>query len=104
MTKKFKTKKPLNKKLLIIIGCFIVLYIKSTLFTFIGASNSGTSFNAIGINIYAIIPHLAILGIIILPVFLFKDNARVRYLICIDILYSILLIAIFGIIEQVAIT
>ena len=93
MTKKFKTKRTLNKKLLIMIGFFILLYFKSTMFTFIGASNSGTSINPIGIEIYLIIPHLAILGVIIFPAFLFKEKGRIRYLICIDILYSLLLIA-----------
>ncbi|HEY5524627.1 MAG TPA: hypothetical protein VIK26_04720, partial [Clostridium sp.] len=93
MTKKLKPKRTLNKKLLSMIGFFILLYFKSTMFTFIGASDSGTSINTIGINIYSIIPYLAILGLIIFPAFLFKEKGRIRYLICIDILYSLLLIA-----------
>lgn len=93
MTKKFKTKKTINKKLLSMIGFFILLYFKSIMFTFIGASTAGTNINAIGINVYTIIPYLAILGVIIFPAFLFKGKGRIRYIIGIDILYSLLLIA-----------
>lgn len=86
-------KKKINKKIILLIGFFILLYFKSTMFTFIGSTNSGTSISAVGIEPYLIIPHLAILGVIIFPAFFFKEKGAMKYLIVIDTLYSILLIA-----------
>ncbi|MDD6794840.1 MAG: LTA synthase family protein [Clostridiaceae bacterium] len=86
-------KKKVSSKLLFLMGFFVLLYFKSTMFTFIGSTNAGTSISAVGIEPYLIIPHLAILGIIIFPAFFFKEKAATKYLIIIDLLYSVLLIA-----------
>ena len=85
--------KKINKKIPLIITFFLILYAKSMILTFMSSSNSGTSFYGVSFDIYLIIPHLAILGLIIFPALLFKDRALIKYLIITDILYSILLIA-----------
>ena len=47
---------------------------------------------AISFNITTIVPHMAILGIIVFPALFFRNRSFLRCLLIIDILYSILLI------------
>lgn len=70
-----------------------ILYIKGAILTSFICSNNGMSFNGIGINKSLIIPHLAILGIIVFPCLLFKGRSSVKYLIFVDIIYSIFIIS-----------
>jgi lipoteichoic acid synthase len=71
---------------------FFILYIKSLILTFMSASNSGFSFYGVPFDIRLMIAHLAILGIIIFPSLIFKGKASIRYLITINLIYSIFMI------------
>ena len=77
------------KWIILIIG---VLYIKELIFTSLICSNNGILFNGIETDKALLIPHLAILGIIIFPCLLFKGRASIKYLIFVDIIYSIFII------------
>ncbi|MBE6053563.1 MAG: LTA synthase family protein [Clostridium sartagoforme] len=71
----------------------IILYIKSFLFAlFITFDNGIFNINGVGINIFLILPHLAILGVLVLPALMFKGKNSIKYLLFIDIIYSILII------------
>ena len=85
-------KKVINKKVLIVIGFLLILYLKNLVFAAIGSSNAGVSFSGISFNITTIVPHMAILGIIVFPALFFRNRSFLRCLLIIDILYSILLI------------
>lgn len=69
----------------------LILYIKSMLFTFIGASNDGRGINGVEIDIFLIIPHVALIAILVFLSLFFKKG-RINYLITLDIVYSIFLI------------
>lgn len=82
----------LTKETKNILWFWIILYIKSIAFTFILASNTGNFFYGVSYDYRLVIFHLAILGIIILPALLFKQG-RNKYLIIVDFIYTIILIA-----------
>ena len=69
-----------------------ILYIKGILLTLFIASNNGYSFGGVIIEKALIIAHLAILGILVFPSLMFKDKTSLKYLICIDIIYTIFII------------
>ena len=70
-----------------------ILYIKEFLFAlFISLDNGIFNMNGVGINIFLILPHLAILGIIVLPALMFKGKNFIKYLLFIDIIYTLLII------------
>lgn len=85
--------KKISKEVMLIIGVFVLMHLKSIIFTSIISSNTGNSFYATSFDMYALVPHLAILGILIFPAFLFAHKNSFKYLITINTLYSILLIA-----------
>lgn len=85
--------KKTSKELMLIIKIFVLMHLKSIIFTSIISSNTGKSFYATSFDIYGLVPHLAILGILIFPAFLFANKNSFKYLIIINTLYSILLIA-----------
>ena len=71
-----------------------ILYLKGFLFTlFISVDNGIRAINGVGINVFLTIAHLAILGIVIFPCLMFKGNNSLKYLIIIDIIYTVLLIS-----------
>lgn len=77
----------------IIIGMVIILFIKTVIFTSIGSSKFGTSFWGTGYDSPLIFAHVSYLIIMIAPCFFLKGKKEITYLIIIDILYSLLLIA-----------
>lgn len=77
------------KWIILIIG---ILYIKGLIFTSFIGSDNGLLFNGIEIDKALLMPHLAILGIIIFPCLFFKGRSSIKYLIFIDIIYSIFII------------
>lgn len=71
-----------------------ILYLKGFLFTlFISFDNGIHTINGVGINVFLTIAHLAILGIVIFPCLMFKGNNSLKYLIIVDIIYTVLLIS-----------
>lgn len=71
-----------------------ILYIKSFLFTlFISFDNGIFNVNGVGINVLLTLAHLAILGIVVFPCLMFKGENSLKYLICIDIIYTVLIIS-----------
>lgn len=85
--------KKLDKKTVLIILVTLSLFIKGLLFTFIGASSDGTSFWGVSIDIPLIFAHISMILLLTFPAFLLKRKAAIRYLIIIDVLYTLLLIA-----------
>jgi len=84
--------KKIDKRIFWAIIMVIILYIKSLILTFMSSSNSGFGLYGVSVDIRLMLPHLAILGIIIFPSLMLKGKSQVRYLIIIDIIYSILII------------
>lgn len=80
--KKLKVK---NKGIMLLL---ISLYIKCLMFILVGAANGGISF-----TLKTLIPQVGILGIIASPILFFKERGRLKYIITVDALYSLLLIA-----------
>ena len=62
----------INKRILWTSIVVAILYIKSLLLTFMSASNDGYGIYGIPFDIRLILPHLAILSIIILPSLMLK--------------------------------
>lgn len=83
----------ISKKTILIIMVTLFMFLKGIIFTFIGASTDGVSFGGVVIDFQLIFAHIAILGLLVFPAFLFKKKGVFRYLIVIDLLYSVLLIA-----------
>lgn len=77
-------------KWIILITC--ILYIKGIVLTLLISSNNGYSFAEIEIEKNLIIAHLAMLLVLVLPCLIFKDKGSIKYLIFIDIIYSIFII------------
>lgn len=70
-----------------------ILYIKGFLFAlFISFANGIFNINGVGINIFVILAHLAILGVFIFPCLMFKGKNLIKYLIIIDVVYTLLII------------
>lgn len=70
-----------------------ILYIKGFLFAlFISFDNGIFNINGVGINIFVILAHLAILGVFIFPCLMFKGKNLIKYLIIIDVVYTLLII------------
>lgn len=70
-----------------------ILYLKGFLFTlFISFDNGIYAINGVGINVFLTIAHLAILGIVIFPCLMFKGKNSLKYIIIVDIIYTLLLI------------
>jgi len=82
----------INKRILWTSIVVAILYIKSLLLTFMSASNDGYGIYGIPFDIRLILPHLAILSIIILPSLMLKGKSSVKYLIIINLIYSIFMI------------
>lgn len=74
---------------------FVIFILKTIIFLKVGTSEGGRSFDGWTLpnNIYTIIEYLALLAILIFPSFICKGKNQLRYLLIIDCLYSILLIA-----------
>ncbi|MEG1483466.1 LTA synthase family protein [Clostridium sp.] len=74
---------------------FIILIIKTGIFLKIGTSQYGTNFKGrdLPTNIFTIIAYLSLIAIIVLSVFLFKGKNQLKYLIFVDCMYTLLLIA-----------
>lgn len=75
--------------IILIIG---ILYIKGLIFTSFINSDNGLLFSGIEIEKALLIPHIAILGVIVFPCLLFKGKSSIKYLIFIDSIYSIFII------------
>ena len=86
-------KKNINSKIKYMSVIFLVFYLKNFLLTSISSSNSARSLGLFYPNFSNVIPHLAILGIIIFPAMFFKGKGVLKYLVFIDFIYSCLLIA-----------
>lgn len=82
-----------NNKWLTIFIFLIILFIKGIFFTFLGASNAGRTVDGVSMNFYLIVPHLALIGIILFPSLFINERGMKKYLIIVDLIYSILLIA-----------
>lgn len=82
-----------NNKWLTIFIFLIILFIKGIFFTFLGASNTGRTVDGVSMNFYLIVPHLALIGIILFPSLFINERGMKKYLIIVDLIYSILLIA-----------
>lgn len=78
---------------LINFSIFIILVLKTLVFMAIGTSNNGINFLGLNIKKELVLAQLAFIVILILPSMFFKGKKQVTYLIIIDILYSLLLIA-----------
>ncbi|MBP1890844.1 phosphoglycerol transferase MdoB-like AlkP superfamily enzyme [Clostridium moniliforme] len=74
---------------------FIILALKTLAFMAIGASNTGRSFLGWGIHIdnEVLLAHISFLLIMIVPALFFKGKRQFTYLIIIDCLFSLLLLA-----------
>lgn len=66
-----------------------ILYIKGFLFTLFISFDNGI----FGIKILVTLAHLAILGIIVFPSLMFKGKNSIKYLILVDIIYTLLIIS-----------
>ena len=75
-----------------IILTILTLYLKSVLFTSFIASNDGYYLSTIEFKIALILIHCIVLGIIVFPSLLFKNKNFIRYLISINIIYTVILI------------
>ena len=84
--------KKINKRIAILIGILIILYFKNLIFISISSSYLASGFSGISFDISTLLPHLAILGIIVFPALFFKNKGFIKYLIAVDILYSLLLV------------
>ncbi|NLK94561.1 MAG: LTA synthase family protein [Clostridiales bacterium] len=71
----------------------ILLYLKSMIFTFMGASDDGRSFYGVEVDLFLVLPHLALISILLFPGLFFKERGMKRYFIGLDIIYSVFLIA-----------
>ncbi|KJU71638.1 hypothetical protein [Clostridium baratii] len=74
---------------------FVIFILKTIIFLKVGTSEGGRSFDGWSLpnNTYTIIEYLSLLAILIFPSFICKGKKQLRYLLIIDCLYSILLIA-----------
>lgn len=72
---------------------FIILVIKSIIFISIGSSNTGKTFSGVTIEKELILAQLAFIGILIFISLFFKGKRQITYLIIVDIVYSLILIA-----------
>lgn len=71
----------------------IILVIKSIIFIGIGSSNTGKTFSGFKIEKELILAQLAFIGILIFISLFFKGKRQIPYLIIVDIVYSLILIA-----------
>lgn len=71
----------------------IILVIKSIIFIGIGSSNTGKTFSGFKIEKELILAQLAFIGILIFISLFFKGKRQITYLIIVDIVYSLILIA-----------
>ncbi|WP_300383078.1 LTA synthase family protein [Clostridium sp.] len=85
-------KKYINSKIKCILPMFLVLYLKSFLFISISSSNSARNIGLFQLDFSNMIPHLALLGVIIFPAMFFRGKGIFKYLVFIDLIYSLLLI------------
>lgn len=82
-----------DKKTVLILCLTLVLFVKGLLFTFIGASSDGTSFWGVSMDIPLIFAHISMILLITFPAFLLRQKASMIYLVVIDLLYTVLIIA-----------
>ena len=82
-----------KNKWITIFTFLIILFIKGILFTFLGASSTGTTVDGVSMNFYLMVPHLALIGIFLFPSLFINERGMKKYLIIVDLMYSILLIA-----------
>lgn len=75
-----------------IISIIGILYIKGLILSSFIATNDGLLYSGIQIENNLVIAHLSILGIFIFPCLMFKDKNSIKYLIVVDVIYSILII------------
>lgn len=71
----------------------IILVIKSIIFIGIGSSNTGKTFSGFKIEKELILAQLAFIGILMFISLFFKGKRQITYLIIVDIVYSLILIA-----------
>ncbi|MGL4774327.1 MAG: LTA synthase family protein [Clostridium sp.] len=84
--------KNLSKETEILLVFLGVLALKTMLFQFIGASKTGNFFYGINYDLGLLPIHLLILLIVLLPCYLFKGKNRFRYLLGVNLLYSLMLL------------
>lgn len=87
--------KKVKKETVIKLIVFLVLVIKTISFMAIGSSLTGRTFIGWGVQVDTelLLAHLAFILILFIPAFFFKGKRQLSYLIVIDTLYSILLLA-----------
>ncbi|WP_029699457.1 LTA synthase family protein [Clostridium sp. Ade.TY] len=85
--------KKVNSGTLIKSIIFIILVVKSIIFMSIGASNTGKTFTGVVIAKELVLAQLAFIGILMFMALFFKGKKQITYLIIIDILYSLMLLA-----------
>lgn len=85
--------KKVNSGTLIKSIIFIILVVKSIIFMSIGASNTGETFTGVVIAKELVLAQLAFIGILMFMALFFKGKKQITYLIIIDILYSLMLLA-----------
>ena len=87
--------KKIKKETLIKIIVFLVLVVKTISFMAIGSSLTGRTFIGWGVQVDTelLLAHVAFILILFIPSFFFKGKRQLTYLIVIDTLYSILLLA-----------
>lgn len=85
--------KKVNSSTLIKSIIFIILVVKSIIFMSIGSSNTGKTFTGVVIAKELVLAQLAFIGILMFMALFFKGKKQITYLIIIDILYSLMLLA-----------
>lgn len=87
--------KKISNQTIIKFAVVFMLIIKTVSFMAIGSSNTGRTFIGWGVHvdIELIFAHIAFIAILVIPAFFFKGKRQLSYLIVIDVLYSLLLLA-----------
>lgn len=75
-----------------IILFMIILFVKELIFIFLGSSKTGTTFDGVSIDIYMIVPHMAVFGLILFPSLLFNEKGRNKYLLTTDLIFTAFII------------
>ena len=75
-----------------IILTILILYLKSLLLTSFIASNDGYYLTTLEFKIVLIIIHCIVLGIIVFPALFFKNKNFIRYLIFINLIYTLIIV------------
>ncbi|MGL5152625.1 MAG: LTA synthase family protein [Clostridium sp.] len=76
----------------IVVMFLVIIVIKTLIFQFMGASKTGDFFYGANYDLVLFPVHLSMILIFIFPCYLFKGKNRFRYLMIVNILYSLMLI------------